>query len=234
MNIPENLQAKYKENMKQVVIFIDEAGTLPDPQDRVVIVAAVGSKLPQKLVAITKSVRKFLKNKALSEIKFYRAGERIKKKFLEKLTKEDLEIFVLTIEKHGQKITDTPENFALLCWLLLEDCLAFYQSQVVQVIFDRHFHRIRDQERFNRSLIQLLKRKLDISHVDSQKDPRVNVADMVAGSLLWQKTGKDDQFYRLIKEKIVAEKVIDWKKLRGRFFQQKISSNRRKRPSERE
>jgi len=49
-----------------VYIFIDESGTLPDPKDKVVIVAAVGTKLPEKLIKVSRSVRKFLRSKQKS------------------------------------------------------------------------------------------------------------------------------------------------------------------------
>ena len=207
--------------MKNITVYIDESGTLPDPKDQVVIIAAVGAKLPEKIRAITKAIRKKLIKKNTSEIKFYTSGEKTKRIFLEKLSKESLEIFTLTIEKQGQKIDDSPENFALLCWLVLEDCLLFYQNDIKEVVFDRHFHKTGDQEKFNSTLTQLINRKLNFTHTDSQKDFEVNAADMVAGSLLWLKTKKESSFYEIIKEKIISERVISWKNLRGMFFNKK-------------
>lgn len=209
--------------MANITIFIDESGTLPDPKDQVIIVAAVGTNLPQKLTKVSKSVRKYLKRskKTLSEIKFYRAGEKTKRKFLEALAKQNVAIFTLAVEKYGQKIVDTPGNFALLCWLLLEDCFLFYQKGVKQIIFDRHFHQLKDQEEFNQILVRLLDKKLVINHVDSQQDPRVNAADMVAGSLLWFKTGKNKKFYQLIKKKVISEKVLNWKEIKRKFLSRK-------------
>lgn len=208
--------------MTKTTVFIDESGTLPDPKDRVVIVAAVGTEMPEKLISINKSVRKLQKKKD-SEIKFYKAGERTKKRFLEKLSKENVEIFVLVVEKEGKKIDDTPENFALLCWLILEDCLVFYQEGIKEVVFDRHFHKRCDQESFNQILFKLLGKKINVSHVDSQKDQRVNSADMVAGSLLWEKTGKDARFYQLIKPKIISEKLVNWRQIKKKFWHKKMS-----------
>lgn len=207
--------------MKNITIYIDESGTLPDPKDQVVIIAAVGTKLPEKLRAITKAIRKNLIKKNTSEIKFYTSGEKTKRKFLEKLSNEDIEIFTLTIEKRGQKIPDSPENFALLCWVILEDCLLFYQNSIKEVVFDRHFHKKSDQEKFNSTLTQLLGQNLNFTHTDSQKDYEINTADMVAGSLLWLKTKKESSFYEIIKEKIISERVISWKNLRGMFFNKK-------------
>lgn len=209
--------------MKDITIFIDESGTLSDPKDRVVIIAAVGSRLPEKLRDITRLTRKNLTKKDVSEVKFYKSGKKTKKRYLERLNNEDIEIFVLAVEKEDQKIADSPENFALLCWLILEDCLLFYEDTIKEVVFDRHFHKIQDQEKFNQQLLQLLKRKLKITHTDSQKDSRVNSADMIAGSLLWLKTGKESAFYELFKGKVISERTVSWKNLRREFFGQKKS-----------
>mgnify|MGYP000094317357 CR=1 FL=1 len=209
--------------IKKVTVFIDESGTLPDPKDKVVIVAAIGSLNPEKLLIISKSARKFQKKKGAAEIKFYKAGKRTKRKFLENLANQDLEIFVLTVEKQGKKIEDSPENFALLCWLILEDCLLFYREEIKEIVFDRHFHQEKDQKSFNHTLSKLLGQKMNFTHVDSQKDSRVNTADMVAGSLLWLKTGKDSSFYELIKRKIVSEKLVNWKQIKKKFWHKKMS-----------
>jgi len=39
---------------KKITVFIDEAGTLPDFKDKVIIVAAVATELPNQLVKINK------------------------------------------------------------------------------------------------------------------------------------------------------------------------------------
>ncbi|MBU0569494.1 DUF3800 domain-containing protein [Patescibacteria group bacterium] len=222
--------------MPTITIFIDESGTLPDPKDKVVIVAAVATELPQKINQVSKSVRKYLKSRKrkLNEIKFYRSGERTKKKFLQELAKQEVDIFALTVEKYGRKIADTPKNFALLCWLLLEDCFLYYTKSKTKLIFDRHFHLSKDQTEFNLILSKLLGKKLDITHVDSQIDQRVNTADMIAGSILWLKTGKDAKFYELVKDRMISEKTVNWKEIKKKLYNEKVSPNQRKRSSKRE
>lgn len=213
-------------------IYIDESGTLPDSQDPVVVVAAVSTQAPGRLKSVAKIIRKRYVKGNPPEIKFYRAGDRTKRKFLEKLASQDVEVLVLIVEKQNQSIADSPENFALLCWLLLEDCLLYYRNQIKQVVFDRHFYRAIDQDKFNQVLTGLLDKPLSPIHVDSQTEPLVNVADMVAGSVLWAQTGKDNAFYQIIRSKIVSERVIKWKQIKTRFWQEKTRRNRRKRPSQ--
>ncbi|MCL5411728.1 MAG: DUF3800 domain-containing protein [Patescibacteria group bacterium] len=207
--------------MKRISIFIDESGTLPDPRDEVVIVAAAGTEDAKKIEGIIKFLRRKGKLKDLSkEIKFYSAGEKTKRLFLQKVVEEGLDIFVLIVEKAGKKIPDTPENFAFLCWLLLNDVFSFY-SDPCEIILDRHFSRVSETEEFNRFLPQLLHKSLVISHVDSAKNRLINVADMVAGAVLAKETKKNFIFYEIIRERIIREKRLNWKEVKRRVFQNK-------------
>jgi len=135
----------------------------------------------------------------------------------------DIHIFVLILEKNGQKIPDTPENFAAICSLILRDCLDYYQDSSVSIVFDRHFHKASDREEFDKIIRGLINKSVIISHVDSLVEPAVNTADMVAGSLLWKQTGKDDQFYKIIRPKIVEEKIVNWKQAKKWFVNKKLA-----------
>lgn len=206
--------------MEKVTTFIDESGTLPDPKDRVIVVAAVGTRFPERVGRIIKTVRKSGKfRKEVGEVKFYTAGDKSKTLFLGKVVKEDFDIFVLTVEKMGRKIPDTPKHFALLCWLLLDDVLNFYPNTIEKVIFDRHFQRKKDIEEFNRTLKDLVGPKTPpIEHVNSKDDKRVNVADMVAGAVLAKESGKGAQFYQILKKQIISETRINWPEAKRKLF----------------
>lgn len=203
--------------MNKVIVFIDESGTLPDPKDRVIIVAAVGTKIPEKIEDIIKIVRKGGRfKKPSSEFKFYTASEKSKFLFFEKINKEKFNIFILTVEKMGRKISDTPTHFAILCWLLLKDVISFY-SKIEEIIFDKHFHKDKDLEEFNIFLKKHLG-NLTIKHVDSKKDTRITIADMIAGAILTKETKKDDKFYRLFKKQIISERKINWPEAKRKLF----------------
>jgi len=208
--------------MNKPVIYIDESGTLPDPKDRVIIVAAVGV---QELYALDLSFKSVKKRRTIGEkpleLKFYKAGTKTKDLFFEKLSKQPISIFILVADKMGRKIPDTPENFATLCGLLLSEILHFYAG-VQSIIFDRHFHKDQDEKQFNKILINFLgSRKLQLEHVNSIENYRVNVADMVAGAVFSKETGKEDKFYEMIKSKIVGEIKINWPEAKRRLLEQK-------------
>lgn len=201
------------------VIFIDESGTLPDPKDRVIVVAAVGTENLSELDLIFKSVKKRrrLSEKPL-ELKFYQAGIKTKTLFFSKLSQQPISIFLLVVDKAGRKIPDSPENFAVLCGLLLSEIIHFYPN-IQSINFDRHFHKAQDEELFNKTLLNFLdNRRLQIEHVDSKENYHVNVADMVAGATLAMMSGKDNSFYEMIKDKIVSEIKINWPEAKRRLF----------------
>lgn len=206
--------------MKNIILLIDESGTLPDPKDKVIIVAAVGVYSPERIERIIKAVRKRGKfKKPTGEIKFYTVGKKTKSLFFEKVVKEGFDIFILTVEKMGRAIPDTPEHFAILSGLLLEDVFVFY-PRVREIVFDRHFHKDRDLEKFNQALKNFLGKDLPkINHVDNKKDRRVNVADMVAGAVLAKETGKDKSFYEIFKKRIVSESRLNWPEAKRKLFE---------------
>ena len=207
--------------MMKTTIFIDESGTLPDIKDKVIIIAAVGTNASEVIEKVLKSAQKKGKlRKQTGELKFYTAGEKTKLLFFKKLTKENIDIFVLIVEKMGRKIPDTPEHFAILCWLLLSDVLSFY-SEISEVIFDRHFSRDYDIEKFNLILNKFLPTSLTIKHVDSRKDKRVNIADMIAGAALAYETEKNTDYYRMIKKQIISEKRLNWAEGKRKFLAKK-------------
>jgi len=228
----DNLKMKNKINT--TYIYVDESGTLPDPTDTVVIIAAVATTKPEKLEYTTKNTRNSPYKKIPAEIKFYRSGEKTKKRFFKNLTQQQIDIFILEVKKQGKSIPDSPLNYALLCWQLLIECQNFYPSTTLDIIFDKHFHKTSDQDKFQNILINLLGENLKIQQLDSQQNSIINTADMVAGSFLWSKTGKDTQFYDSIKDKVVIEKSLQWQKLATKYWRQKYKKtrpNRRKRPS---
>lgn len=203
-----------------ITIFIDESGTLPDPDDKVIVIAAVGTSSSSDLLDVTLKVRKHLQRskKNIQEIKFYRSGDKTKIIFLKELVKKSVNIFTLSLQKDGQRISDSPENFAIICWLLLKECFLFYKDMKKTIIFDKHFHRRMDRNTFNTTLKVLLQKNITIHHVDSMQDTRINAADFVAGSTFLYRKGKNTLFYTIIQKKLVCEKIMTWKEAKRRFI----------------
>jgi hypothetical protein len=201
-------------------VYIDESGTLPDKNDKLIVLSAVCTRSPAKITDIFKRLKRGKSNN--NELKFYKAGHKTKVKFFKELIKENVGIFILEVNKNNRIIKDTPENFAVLCWLLLIDVLNFY-SNPLNVIFDRHFSTNRDITKFNKSLTKLLPNLSKIEHVDSIQNQNVNVADMVAGATLASERGKNGLYYDLISKKVMTKKQINWIEAKRRFVNKKLA-----------
>lgn len=199
-----------------IYIFIDESGTLPDPNDRRVVLVAVAADNREIFTEIYKKMPKIRKAR---ELKFYSAGEKTKEAYLNNLAKENVAIFTLAVDKKSQKIADTPANYAVLSWLLLLDCLAYYRNDELKLVFDRHFHRRVDENSFFKTLQKLLGRKCGLESADSRKETGITAADFVAGAFLYSQNGKSTQFYKIIEKKIISEKVVNWKEAKKKFIE---------------
>lgn len=206
----------------KITIFIDESGTLPDIKDKVIVVAAVGTYLPETIDKVFKDLKKKGKLKGKTgELKFYTAGEKTKELFFKNISKEDFKIFVLVVEKMGRKIPDTPNHFALICWLLLSDVFNFYPN-CKEIIFDKHFSNLRNLNQFNETLENLIPHLPPILHVNSRNVKRVNIADMVAGAILSNETGKNVKYYQMLERRIISEKKINWTEAKNMFVTKKL------------
>jgi hypothetical protein len=206
-------------------IYVDESGTLPDPNDKFVVMAAVvipSAKEGHDIIQRTLSGLRQLRVR-IPELKFYHASHSTKRKFLSAMVAAGFEIFILVVDKKGRKIADSPEHFARLTVSLISEICFSRPATAVNLIMDRHFTGAARTELFNSSFqetAQALKLHVDIRHVDSQEEPLVNIADMAAGSVFWKYTGKSREFYGIIHDNIVVEKIVSWPELQNRTFGQ--------------
>jgi hypothetical protein len=208
---------------KQLTLFIDESGTLPDQADRFIVICAVAVKEIKEaenvINRVLDSLRQTRDSLKLKELKYYHSRDAVKRIFLAAIVAAGLEIFVLAVDKKGRKIPDKPENFAILLSELLSEVFLWYGSKKLDIIIDKHFSRNKDQEEFNKILKQNISygtqwRLENIHHVDSQSNLSVNIADMCAGAVLWKYSRGKDQFYNMVKDSILTEKITNWPEIK--------------------
>jgi len=201
-----------------LTILIDESGTLPDPRDKFIVVSGVEIRKIKEAQNIYSRILTSLRQRKiqLGEIKFYHAGQGTKRQFLSGIVSANFEIFVLVVDKKNRKIADTPENYAILITDLVNEINLWYKTEEINLVIDKHFHRVIDQDRFEQILKMKVNKdlKYQMKQVDSKQNPLVNMADMVAGAVLWKYSGKNLEFYNLIKENIVIEKIISWPEIK--------------------
>jgi len=203
---------------KLYYVLIDESGTLPDPKDKFIVIAGVGVKrIKEAENLISRTLRSLRQREIkLKELKFYSAGEKTKRQVLSGIVSAGFEVFVVVVDKKGRKISDTPNNFALVVSELINEICLWQKEGKFKVIIDRHFHRRIDERDFNNFLKSNVKQNLifDIQHINSQRNFIVNLADFVAGSVLAKYNKNNFQFYDIIKESILIEKIVNWPELR--------------------
>lgn len=201
-----------------ITVFIDESGTLPDVKDEFVVIGGVAVKQLKEAENIFSRILNSLRQRKIKikEIKFYHAGQNTKRQFLSGIAAADFKIFALIIDKKERKIADSPDNFALLVENLIGDIVKWHKGEKIIFILDKHFYRKSDQDEFDNLIKKEIGEdfKYQIKHVDSRQDFLVNTADVSAGAILWKYRGKDAQFYDLIKENIVVEKLINWPEIK--------------------
>jgi len=225
-----------KNNIRKLYyILIDESGTLPDPKDKFIVIAGVGVKRIKEAENLVSRTLKSLRRRKVKvrELKFYSAGERTKRQVLSGIVSAGFEIFIVAIDKKGRKISDTPSNFALLVNELINEIHLWQKERKFKIIIDRHFHKKIDERNFNSFLKSKVKQNpiFEIQHVNSQENFIVNLADFVAGSVLAKYNKNNFQFYDIIKESILIEKIVNWPELKRKSLENKNPLNRRKRPS---
>ena len=195
-------------------IFIDESGTLPDLNDKFVVICGVTVKKIKEAQNIFSRISGSLKSSGinLKEIKFYHSGSKTKKKFLSGMVLANFDIFILIVNKKDRKIADSPDNFAILVADLINEIGLWYNFEEINFIIDKHFHRRVDENKFNNIIKMSISKgfRYQLNHVDSQQNSLVNIADMVAGSVLRKYNKKNMEFYNIIKENIIVEKIISW------------------------
>lgn len=202
------------QNPKQYYVFIDESGTLPDVKDKFIVIAGVGAENIKDAKDLVSRVLKSLRQRKIKikELKFYYSGDRTKIQILSGIVSCGFEIFILAVDKKSRKISDTPENFALLISELINGINLWKPKRNLKIIIDRHFHRRNDEKSFNNFLRKKVVKNVDydIQHIDSQHNFIVNLADFVAGANLAKYNKNEFQFYDIVKENILFEKIVNY------------------------
>lgn len=203
---------------KQYHILVDESGTLPDPKDKFIVIAGVGFEKIKEATNLMNHILKSLRQRKIKikEIKFYYAGERTKRQILSGIISAGFEIFIIIVDKKRRKIPDTPENFSLLVNELINEIYLWQPEKNLKIIIDRHFHRRIDEKNFDNLIRRSVKKDLSysIQHVKSQQNFIINLADFVAGATLAKYNKNNVQFYDIIKENILLEKIVNWPELK--------------------
>lgn len=201
--------------------LIDESGRIYDPNDKILVFAVIVTNNLSGLEKIIIKARQRIPEKGrrrrerLSEIKFSLTGDNTRLFILKGLTKYQVKIYSLIIDKQGRKIQDNPENYAILIEELLRTVIRD-NPKLTHILIDRHFTYITQRERFNLYIQKKFSSRLFIEHVDSLQNPVITLADFVAGAIRVAYVKQIHEFKECIKDLITEDKLVTWKEIKKR------------------
>lgn len=199
---------------EHAVAYVDESGSLPDSSQRYIALTAIVTLNPRDLRKVVKrasqrSKKVRLRRQGGREVKWWNAFDTTRQRILQSLAERDVQIYWLIVDKEGQSIADTPENYGLMFCELVQECLPYHPS--LDLVVDVHFGTSLQRGNFDR----IVTGRLPVAkprHVDSQQDSIIQLADFAAGAILYRFQGQGE-FAKLIEPRIVAGKVVKWKQL---------------------
>lgn len=227
---------------------LDESGSLPDPAQPVVVVAAlvVEATALGSLRPVLPRIRKRLNQrrkrgkKVTEEFKFetlcghreFRTVGRV----LAAIRRSSCKRVIVRVNKGNREIQDDPINYAILIGETVRRCRNNFPH--VQFVFDRHYlaSEFDKMQTVNHTLAQLVGEPLDILHKDSQDRayPGLGLVDFVAGTVRFLATAHAHQAgYLALKQGmdaladvIVQEETIDWPDLKAQAWSRTEKTNR--------
>ncbi|MDP3732960.1 MAG: hypothetical protein Q8Q91_00315 [Candidatus Daviesbacteria bacterium] len=110
----------------------------------------------------------------------------------------------------GRKIKDTPENYGKMIKSLTASLIK--KENPKEIYIDKHFGRKSDSEKLQLTL-DSIHDQVEFKQVDSVADPRVDLADFIAGAVLRKFRADDKTFYDILSPKITWEKTKKWNRL---------------------
>ena len=164
--------------------------------------------------------------KDLPEIKANNSDRITRKRILRDLSKEDIEIHIVVLDKktvydYLREKKDILYNY--ICGLILTDIsVHHHKHKRIHIVIDKRSKKRMIREDLDRYLKQKINQKapekyffppsIEISHLDSRTDAGLQAVDFVSWSIFRKYESNDDSYYQIIHEKITTEKKV-FKKL---------------------
>jgi hypothetical protein len=188
-------------------IYLDESGNLgfSEKSGKYFIVAGLcveDSKTVDRCIknARTGLTKKYKKN----ELKFSNSSDPNKRRVLSCISKRDVSLSYLALNKNWVPI-DLRQNIPLLhtymSGQLLSNVLSNMSVIRINVIIDKFLHS-KKIDGFNDYIDNNVSVKMNIQHVSSDGNNSIQAVDFVAGAVNRKYRGNDDEYYKLIEDKI--------------------------------
>jgi len=192
-------------------IFIDESGDLGRGGSTYFVIVALGTHERERLGRIMKRLRERKLKKKLKEtpeLKGNNSNDEIRRFVLGRLALLPCTISAVAIPKSKVKdylFEHKNKLYNYLCGLLMEQISL--KADIIDITIDKKDNNRLLQEDFNQYIrTRILGRRpevrIKIQHLDSHSSNELQVADFVVWAINRHFSGKDSEFYDLIKSKI--------------------------------
>jgi Protein of unknown function (DUF3800) len=215
-------------------VFVDESGDLgfTKKATKFFVVAYVECESPQRLQTEVKRILKRLHQKKKyplqrSELKFSRMDSYCRKYVLEKIAKFDVSLGVVVMNKAYVNSNLRKDPTVLYNWCVVHNIMLSLLPNIaagnkVHMIFDKSLPtwRIREFNAYveNKASYLLSEKGTPLSsdaisseHVSSELEPCLQAADAVAGAYFQKYEHQNDEYIKIIEEKVGTFKYL-WKK----------------------
>ncbi len=203
-------------------VFIDESGDLGfdftkkgKPSD-FFVVGAIKIGDGKFLNRVIKKHRKGLRKKkeAGKEVKFSNTSPTNRGRILEDIAELDLEIFFVYINKRKaySYIKDDPVRmYSYLLKILAEKCFASAINEETKIVFDMCFPRAQQEALklylFTQNANLFSSKNVEIVHMVSHESNGLSCVDFACGAMSKKLMG-DESYYKIIKDKVKAEREV--------------------------
>ena len=199
-------------------IYVDESGDLGMRGSKYFVIAALKTKDPKSLERIIKRVRQRKLKKPLKkapEIKANKSPPHIRKYILEKISKQEVKINAIVVEKSMilprlYEVKNRLYNY--LAGILLKE---FNKDNEMIIIIDKKDTNALIRKDFDEYIARKLeiinnKRNIKIFHKESQTCKGLQVVDFVAWAIFRKYEKDDEEYFEIIKNKTSVKYL--WKR----------------------
>lgn len=192
---------------------LDEAGDTGDAKgsSRYLVIAIVmTSNLHWLRKAALHAIRRMNK-RSLPELKAKHTPGKVVIRLLEDVAALDIEIAAVILDKQKAKPPDDSEDwYRQVCARAVQRCLEKYPH--FSLIMDKRYTNQRLRDRLVMEILESAFHSLGnvvCEYADSEREKAAQVVDAVAWAIFQKYERGDETFYRIIRDKIVVEEVLE-------------------------
>ena len=193
--------------------FLDESGDpAPESSSRFLIVAALVTAHPRKLVLTVRRVRRALgKRSPMNELKARFTTPKVIERFLKTLAAEDVSLYVVVVNKPEYRLAEGEALYRAVVARVVRQCVERHPH--LRLILDKRYtnarQRVELETAIREAIADVPNQVVVIEALDSTSRPELQAVDFVAWAFGQKYERGDPRFAHLLAERVVVEEVLD-------------------------